>query len=341
MLATGMAAVHSSAMNGISSRRTVIGALAVLPLARAAHATNTVRLGTLPFGTVQWVAEMIRRGGLDVKHGFALTPVITANNDAGRVALLAGSADIVVSDWLFAAAQRQAGTPLCFAPLSNATGGVVVPQGSPVQALTDLRGKRLGVAGGPLDKSWIIVQGAARAAGIDLTHEAEVAFAAPPLLEAKLRQGALDAVLTFWNFVARLEANGFHEAIPVASCARALGIDGPLDLVGFVFHEGWATGNRAAIGGFLAAVTEAEDRLRHSDAAWTQVRPLMQAPDDALFAALRRRFVAGIVHAPLPEREKAAAQLLDTLRRVAGGKAAMGLTGIPAGMFWAGANDSG
>jgi len=300
-----------------------------------ARAAEPVRFGILQFGTAQWVAEIIRRDGLDTKHGVALTMVTLANNDAGRTALMAGGADVVVSDWLFAASQRRAGTPLCFAPFTNATGGVMVPADSPVRTLADLKGKRLGVAGGPLDKSWFIVQAAAQSGGgIDLAAETQPVYGAPPLLDAKLRQGELDAVLTFWNFTARLEAAGFREAISVAACARTLGLTGSIDLVGFVFHEPWAMQHRAAIDGFLAAAAEAEDRLAHSDTTWQQIRPLMQAPDDALFEALRRRFVAGISHATPAEQQATAARLLDVLTHVPGGQAAAGLSVLPQGLFW-------
>ena len=151
----------------------------------------------------------------------SLATVKLANTSAGRVALMAGAADVVVSDWLFVAAQRAAGTPLCFAPFSTATGGVVVRGGSPIRSFADLKGRRLGIAGGPVDKSWLILQAAAHARGIDLAATARVVYGAPPLLGAKLEQGELDAVLTYWNFVARLEAAGGREVIPVAACAAS------------------------------------------------------------------------------------------------------------------------
>ncbi len=118
---------------------------------------------------------MIRRHSLDARNGFALKPVLLANTDGGRVALMAGSADIVVSDWFFVASQRAAGTRLCFAPFSSASGGIMVPTASPVRSLSDLASLRLGVAGGPLDKSWLLVQAAAQSGvGIVLAKAEQV-----------------------------------------------------------------------------------------------------------------------------------------------------------------------
>lgn len=307
--------------------------LAGLSLFAGAGAAAVVRLGLLQFGTVQWVAETMRRHRFDAARGVVVKPVLLANNDAGRIAMMAGSADIVVSDWPFAAAQRAAGNALCFAPFSSALGGVMVPAASSIRGLADLPGKRLGVAGGKFDKSWLIVQAAAKAGGTDLAA-ADVVYGAPPLLGAKLQQGELDAVLTFWTFAARLEAAGCREAVAVADAAQALGLPAAMPLVGYIFREDWARANRAVIDGFLAAADDAERLLGQDDAAWTALRPLMDAPDDALFMALRRRFRAGIFHPSVPQQRAAAARVVEVLLRIGGPRALPGVTALPDGLFW-------
>jgi NitT/TauT family transport system substrate-binding protein len=291
---------------------------------------------------VQWVADIIRRGGLDAARGFRLETKTLANTDAARIAIMGGAADIVTSDWPFVAVQRASGTRLCFAPFSSATGGIMVPHDSAVRSLGDLRGRRLGVAGGPTDKSWLVVRAAARRSGLDLTTDASIVYGAPPLLGAKLGQGELDAVLTFWTHAARLEAAGFREVVSVDACAAALGLPGPLGLVGFVFREDWATTNRSAIDGFLGAAEAAQTLLATSDDAWTQIRPLMDAPDDALFQTLRRRFTGGIVaRQPAAAREQAARQLFAVLRDTGGPGATGGLTDLPDGIFWRAGDQAG
>ncbi len=331
--------------NRLIGRRATLGAVPIILLAAAAPAADppVIRLGLLQFGTMQWLADIVRRHGLDAAHGFSLRPVVLANNDAGRIALMAGSADMVLTDWLFAASQRRSGTELSFAPFSSAAGGVIVPSGSPVHALADLRGRRLGVAGGPLDRSWLLVQAAARARGIsDLARSARVVYAAPPLLSAELRQGELDAVLTFWTFAATLEADGYREAVSVADCTGALGLPAQLSLLGFVFRTAWAEGNRGAVDGFLAAMAEAEARLRDTapgaDAEWAAIRPLMHlAPGptgEAQFRLLRQRFLAGLAGPTGAEQERIAAKVLDVLKAEGGPRATEGLSALPPGLFW-------
>ena len=325
------------------SRRLWLGGTAALATALltspASAAAAPVRLGLLQFGTMQWIADVIQRHKLAAQHGTAFQSSTIANTEAGRIALMAGGADVVVADWLFAAGQRAGGTKLSFVPLSSAAGGVMVRADSPVRTLADLKGRKLGVAGGPTDKSWVLVQAAARRQDLDLAAASRVNYAAPPLLEAKLLQGELDAVLTYWNFAARLEAQGAREVVSVADCERALGLSGRAALVGYVFHEGWGDANRPALDGFIAASRDAEAMLARSDEEWAAVRPLMDAPSDALFLRLKRRFLAGVVPSEgRDEQEGDAARILAILNEVGGTRAADGLASLPPGLFWRAGN---
>jgi NitT/TauT family transport system substrate-binding protein len=324
------------------TRRAALAAAAAFVAAtgRAGPALPEIRLGTVQFGTVQWVADTVRRGDLDTRHGFTLRTNMLANTEAGRVSLMAGATDVILSDWPFVAVQRAAGTKLSFAPFSSSTGGIMTAADSPIRRLSDLRGRKLGVAGGPADKSWLLVQAAGRKQGIDLATEARPIYGAPPLLGGKLQQGELDAVLTYWNFAARLEAAGLREAISVSDCTQALDISPHISMVGFVFREDWAEANRPAIDGFLAAVDDAQHRLAESDMEWNAVRPLMDAESDTLFLRLRDRYRAGLQRADAAEQARGAARLLAVLHETGGAQATGGIEALPPGVFWPGRNGS-
>ena len=60
----------------------------------------------------------------------------------------------------------------------------------------------------------------------------------------------------------------------------------------------------------------------------------MDAPDDALFQALRRRFRAGIVHQSAADQQRAAARVVEVLLRTGGPRAMPGVTSLPDGLFW-------
>ncbi|MGH7042627.1 MAG: ABC transporter substrate-binding protein [Acetobacteraceae bacterium] len=315
-------------------RRAVLGAAA--GLGTAATALPTVRLGVLVFGTVRWVARVIRRHRLDRAHGFVLRIRTLAGNDAAKVALLGKAVDLIVSDWLFVAAERTRGFDIRFTPFSSATGALVLGRDSPIRTLGALAGHRLGVAGGPYDKSWAIVRAVAeRQDGTDLARVADVAYAAPPLLGAKLRQGALDGVLTYWNFAAALEVDGFRPLVTVAACAGRLGLPASLPVLGYVFDGAWEARRPHLLSEFLAAATAAEAILARSDTEWNAIRPLMNAPGERLFDRLRHDFLAGIPHpVPAATQEQAAARLFALLRTLGGSAATGGLGRLPAGVFW-------
>ncbi len=316
------------------TRRAALGGLAAA-LAGTARAAPPIRLGALQFGSLRWLVATMQRHGLDAKYGFAAALRPLANNAAGDIALLGEAVDVIVADWLFAAGRRAAGTPLCFAPLSGALGGIMVPSGSPIGALADLRGKRLGVAGGPEDKSWLLVRAAGRRmTGRDTAEAARPIYAAPPLLAAKLRQGELDAALIYWPYAARLRAEGYREAIAVADCAAALGLPRRLPLVGFVFREGWAEANRQRLDGLLAAAAEASRVLAADPAEWTALRPLLDARSDAEVAALRDAFAAGILSDPPDRARDLIARMMAVLRETGGPRAVAGLASLPPGLIW-------
>src|SRR5205807_10312248 len=104
---------------------------------------------------------------------------------------------------------------------------VMVPANSTISSLADLKGKKLAIAGGPLDKSWLLLQAVARRGGLDLKTQASIVYGAPPLLSEKALQRENDATLTFWNFCAELENSGFERAIEIEQVMRALGAKAP------------------------------------------------------------------------------------------------------------------
>jgi len=311
-----------------------LGLLAALTPASAAE-RPTVTVGVLKFGTVSWELDTLRHNRFDEAEGFTLKLVELAGSQATQIALQAGSVDVIVSDWLWVSRQRAAGEDLSFIPYSTAVGSLVVPAGSPIQGVADLKGKRIGVAGTPLDKSWLLLKALARERhGLDLEREAKPAFAAPPLLNQKIATGEFDAVLNFWPYAARLEAQGMRPLLGVKEMMRALGMTAEVPAIGYVFRDRWAAANPAALAGFAAATQRAKVLLATSDDAWMRLQPLMQAEDAATFAALRARYREGI-----PTRwgdaERAEAERLYDLMAKLGGRELVGdAPSVAAGTFW-------
>ena len=135
----------------------LVCAFASLALAQPANAANKVTVGVLKFGTVSWVLDTIRANGLDKAEGIELDIVPLASTQATTVGLQGGSVDIIATDWLWVSRERSGGGDFTFSPFTTALGAIMVPPNSPIKTLGDLKGKRLGVAGGPLDKSWLLL----------------------------------------------------------------------------------------------------------------------------------------------------------------------------------------
>jgi NitT/TauT family transport system substrate-binding protein len=283
-----------------------------------ASAADRIRLAVQRTGTLAWELDVIRTHGLDRKADLAIEAVELASTEAGKIALKGGAADLMLSDWLWVARERTLGDALVFYPSSSTLGAVMVPAASPIQGLADLTGRKLAVAGGPLDKSWLLLQALARRNGLDLKKQATVVYGAPPLLSEKALQGETDATLTFWNFCADLESKGFRRAVGMDQVMKSLGAKGPIAIVGYTFDGGWAARNRSTVDRFLDAARQAKEMLATSAAEWQRLAPRLRITDEQALAVYRQRYREGVVRRPLAEEEADARALYRVLAEIGG-----------------------
>ena len=257
------------------------------------------KVGAVKFGSLNWLMETIKSEGIDTKLGLELAAVELSNNQAGPISLLSGGSDLIVSDWPWALRQRGMGEALKFAPYSSTLGGVVVPASSTIKTLTDLEGRRIGVAGSGIDKSWLLLQAYSRKKlNFDIATKATVQFGAAPLLSEQVRDGSLDAVLNFWTQNVRLSTLGFRQVIGMKGVLSELAIDPIPAFVGFIWKEQTQAAKEPQLLAFLKAVEQANALLAGSDAkadaAWDRIKPLMKAASDEEAKALRAAYTSGI-----------------------------------------------
>lgn len=282
-----------------------------LPL-RAAGAR--LRLGSVKYGSLSWVIETIRALDLEKKAGLEIEVIEVASNQAGPVALLAGGADVIVSDWTWAMRQRALGEKLKFAPYSSALGSLVVPENSDIKNIADLDGKALGVAGSAIDKSWLLLRAYARKTlGRDMASYAHPSFGAAPLLAEEIRSGRIDATLNFWTHAARLTGSGFREILSVSDIMRNLGIDPVPSLVGFIWKEDYEAEHRGEVAALLEMVEEANAVLAGDDAAWERLRPLVKPASDGEFRSIIAAYRSGIPKPWGPAELESARKLMAVL----------------------------
>src|SRR5262252_3845979 len=284
----------------------------------SASAAEAVRLAVQKTGTLGWELAVIRAHGLDRAADLQIDALELASPEAGKIALRGGSADVIVSDWLWVSRERTLGAKLVFYPYSSALGAVMVPTNTTINGLTDLKGKKLAVAGGPIDKSWLLLQGALKRDGVDLKTEATIAYGSPTLLAEKTLRGEMDATLNYWNICAGLEARGMRRLVEVADLMPKLGVQGRPALLGYVFDEAWAERNRDAVARFISVTRKAKEMLASSDAEWQRIAPLIGTTDEASLKVYRERYREGIPRRPIDEEESDARTLYGLLAELGG-----------------------
>jgi NitT/TauT family transport system substrate-binding protein len=298
------------------------------------QAADVLRIAVQKTGTFSWELAVIKDHGLDTKAGLDLQVTEFGSTDAGKIAIQGGSADIILSDWLWVSRERSLGGKLKFYPYSSTLGAVMVPPNSSIKGLADLKGKKLAVAGGPLDKSWLLLQAFAKRSSVDLDSEATILYGAPPLLWQKALQGESDATLNFWTFCADLEIHGYRRLIGIDDVEKSLGASGRVAMIGYVFDETFADQHRDVLNRFLAITRQAQDILAHSDADWQKLAPLIGTSDPAALALYRKRYLEGAQHRSVADEEADARKLYLVLAQVGGAKLVGPATELDSGTFY-------
>ncbi len=302
----------------------------------ASHAVSrTLTVGALAYGTLNWELAVIEREGLDRRHGLALNLRQLASPQAGEIALQAGSVDLIVTDWLWVARQRSLGADLTAVPYSLTHGALIVPPDSPIRSIPDLAGKRIGIAGGALDKNWLLIKALAmRQYDLDLAKESQPVFGAPPLLNQQLLQGRLDALLTYWHYAALLEALGYQRLLTGGDLLKALGIAPSLPTLSYVFRERWNDQAPDTIQAFLNAVFKAKEAICTDPRVWHYVAPKTFSDDPKVQAVLQQRYCEGRLQRWGEAELRAADRLYRLLGQIGGEQLTGPAKELPKGTFW-------
>lgn len=299
----------------------IIGGLILSTSSFSAEKT-VLRIGVQTSGTLDWELEVLPPSpDFEIK----VQPVATA--EAAKIALQSGAVDMIVSDWLFVSQSRNNGADFTFYPYSNTAGALVVAKNSTIQNIKDLAGKKLGIAGGELDKNWLLLQAVGRQNQTDLNANVEKIFGAPPLVNEQLKNGRVDAILTHWHFATQLAAQGYKQLLSGHDLQAQLGIQDSVPTLGYVFKESWANSNKSALKAFFVATKEAKNTLCENETAWQKATVKIDSA-----SVLRKPYCDGRISEWTTKNEQAAGQLYSALFKLNPkvGKA----ENLAAGTFW-------
>ncbi len=312
-------------MNNIFSSLKAIIQCSVWLFILFSYSTHTlatqVRVGILQYGTVHWELDVIKHHELIKKEGIELEVVQAASSNAVNVMLQSGRVDLVVGDWIWVSRQRNEGRGFTSFPYSLAEGSLMVHPDSGIKSIDDLKGKKVGIAGGEVNKNWLITRAySLYKSGIDLQDIIKPAFAAPPLLNQLMLRGDFDAVLNFWHYSAKLEAMGMTPLISVDEMLDELSISHSIPLLVWIFRQDWADKNPELLSGFLNASFAAKRILVESDTEWERIKPLTKASDPRTLKVLRETYRSGVPFEFGEQEIKAATTIFSLLAKLAGNK---------------------
>lgn len=295
---------------------------------------TTLRIGIQATGTVAWELAAMQAAPNFAGSNLQLDVHPLANAEAGKIALQSGAVDMIVSDWIWVSRLRSTGADFTFYPYSTASGGLVVPQKSTIQSLKDLPNKRLGIAGGELDKNWLFLQALAAKQNIKLADSVDKVFGAPPLVSEQLKQGRVDAVLTYWHFAVGLETEGYRQILDGKTILDGLGITAPMPMIGYVFKQTWADSHKQALSEFFNASKQARQGLCSSDKDWQLVVPLLKTDNPSTQAKLRQRYCEGTVNQWGAAEQQAANKVYGLLRTLSNNQLTGEAETVSPGTFW-------
>lgn len=290
-------------------------------------------------GTASWEIAAMKAAKLDEYHNIKVEVRGVADSKAGQVALQAGEVDTILSDFVWVSSQRNQGADFTIVPHSLVAGGLMVNPSGTVKTVANLEGKTLAVAGGPVDKSFIILQAYFNAkTGKTLPDLITAEFGAPPLVNEMLMGDQAQAALNFWHFNVRAKLAGMEQLISVKDMLAELGVSRPPPLLGWVFSEKVARAKKEAIHRFLDASFGTKEKLLTDDAIWDTIRPGMKGAetDDALFIALRDAYRAGIVSSYGEADVQAATETYALLAKYGGSDVIGDKPDLAPGTFWSG-----
>jgi NitT/TauT family transport system substrate-binding protein len=301
-----------------------------------ASSLPTLRVGVLQYGTLNWEMEIIHQQNQDKAYGFNLETLALGSPQALLVALQGGAVDLIIGDWLWAARQQENGQAYYFYPYSTAAGMLISGHPNTLTNIQQLKGKKVGFAGGKANKNWLLYSAYIQAqTGIDLAQQAEIKFASPPMLNTLLKRGDLDAIVTFWHYGAELNAANYPTLLTMKQVLQGFDIKQEIPLIGWLFKQQWANQNSQLIENFLALSYATKRQMQHDDDLWQKITSFTAKYPKHEQETIIDAYRAGIPHQFNASTRRALQHVFRVLKTQQQDNEITGnLTKLPDDLFW-------
>lgn len=250
-------------------------------------------------GTQRFPIYVMRTKGIGDKYNLKAEEIPVSGPQAQYTTMQTGDFQVSTTAWFPIVLMRAKGFKFSIVfPVSSYTDDLVVRADSSLKSMADLKGKRIGISGGPASSgTWIFRTEAVRFFEFDPMKESKVQFGAAPLLIGLLENNELDAILIQNPQVVRLlETKKFRSLASFGDIWREkTGQD--VMLVTIVVNEEWAKANRDVAKRFVAAFKESAEYLKAHAEIWPEIAERIGIKTDTGVKLLRERTAKSLLTA--------------------------------------------
>ena len=268
-------------------KTTICGVLAVLlvSVALAAPAiAGLIDVRTVVLrGTQMFPVEIMQKQGFAKNHGIKIIRRDVVSVPALYTALKSEQIDVGFGAWASNMLFRSQGVKLVTVfPLIGFVNDVVVRKDSSIQTMSDLKGKRLGVFGGPAGTTSMMFRTISKKFfGFDPLVDASIRYGSPVLHAKLLEKGELDAIMMLHPLTSKfLTSKPLRSIMDVGKFWKEkTGQD--LLLVAITTNERFIAKHPQAVRGFVAAYKEAVNYINQHPEVWNDFAKLVGINNEA------------------------------------------------------------
>ena len=228
-----------------------------------------IRLPVLE-GTQMFIYKVMQDQKLAEKYNLNVELRPVASPVALNTALISKEADFAVAGWLTVALYRTQGEGLRIVyPFGMPDTNVIVKKGSPIKNLGDLKGKAIGIYGGPAAATTGLFRAiCVRFFGFDPVKDSKVNFGAAPLMGAMLDKGDVDAILMLNPQLTKMLLTGQYADLGNLGVIWKQKTGAVVMNTALTTNDDFAKKNPAAVKAFVKAMSESIDYASSHPEIW-------------------------------------------------------------------------